>query len=519
MTIHCRRKGQGGVSMHFTNPVITGFNPDPSICKVGEDYYIVTSTFEYFPGVPIYHSRNLVNWELIGHVLTRRGQDELAGCKPSGGIYAPTLRYHDGMFYMITTNVNFFESHQPVNFIVHSESITGPWSDPVFTEQMGIDPSLFFDDDGSCYFTGTGDENRIVLYKINPMTGERLSEKKTISHGSGGRCPEGPHIYKKDGWYYLFMAQGGTEYGHSEIVARSRNIEGPYEYAPYAALITSRNDSMNEIQCTGHADLTSDDNGNWWLVCLGVRPINGVMLHHIGRETCLAPVSWYEEWPVVKGAEVLPTYENVPLPYADTVRNIGHELRLDFTEISELPLDFTYLRNPDMENYVFDYSLVLRGSYTELLSTANTSPTFTGIRQTEMQMSADARVSTDVAEGTVGGLTIYQTHRHHYDIAVTKKNGLVYCILRKHIYDIEQIVARVPVEGEAVKLQIVSDGRVYRFYVKDSAGDIYLGGALTAGLATEITETMTFTGTFIGMFAEKGYVRFTDFNYYGPAHL
>lgn len=208
--------------MLFKNPVIPGYNPDPSICRVGDDFYLVNSTFEFFPGVPVYHSKNLVNWELKGYCLNRRSQLELEGCRNSGGIYAPTIRYHKGMFYMITTNVT-----DKGNFVVHTDNIDGEWSDPAWIDQGGIDPSLFWDEDNKCYYCSTGilDGVRgIVAFEINPMTGEILSDKHLISEGCGGQCAEGPHIYKKDGMYYLMIAEGGTEYAHRETIQRSASV-------------------------------------------------------------------------------------------------------------------------------------------------------------------------------------------------------------------------------------------------------------------------------------------------------
>ena len=213
--------------MHkIENPIIKGFNPDPSICRVGEDYYLVTSTFEFFPGVPIYKSRDLANWKLIGHCLNRPSQLQLNGCHASGGIYAPTLRHHDGMFYMTTTNVTFGG-----NFIVHANDPAGPWSDPVWVAQAGIDPSLLFDDDGRCYFHSTGSQEGrpcILQCEINPLTGDMLSPSRVLSYGSGGRFPEAPHMYKILGEYYLMLAEGGTEYGHMVTIFRSSSPWGTF---------------------------------------------------------------------------------------------------------------------------------------------------------------------------------------------------------------------------------------------------------------------------------------------------
>ena len=195
-----------------------GFNPDPSVCRVGDDYYMVTSTFHYFPGVPLYHSKDLVNWEHIGHVLDRESQLPLPDAHAGQGIFAPTIRYHEGTFYMITTNCSGLG-----NFIVSTKDPYGAWSDPVTVDMPGIDPDLFWDEDGKCYYSGSANDN-IMFCQINPDTGEKLTTPKIIWNGTGGRYPEAPHIYKKDGWYYLMIAEGGTEYAHGVTIARSRNV-------------------------------------------------------------------------------------------------------------------------------------------------------------------------------------------------------------------------------------------------------------------------------------------------------
>ena len=340
--------------MQFRNPIIPGYNPDPSITRVGDTFYLVNSSFEFFPGVPIRESKNLVNWAFTGYVLDRESQLPLHGSRPSGGIFAPTIRYHDGMFYMITTNVNLMPTGHP-NFIVHAEDPAGPWSEPAWISQVGIDPSIFFDDDGSCWYTGTGDDGNgrqgIVCFKLDPMTGEILSDKKIISHGSGGKCPEGPHLYKKDGWYYLMLAEGGTEFGHMETIGRSRTIDGPYEFCPNGPILTARDDNGNgsPIQCTGHADIVDDANGNWWIVSLGTRPI-GPMAHHLGRETFLAQLDWVDGWPVVRNGGLMQLEAEGDLPQADTVKPVSDDLHCDFANMDKLPPEFNYLRNPVAEN-------------------------------------------------------------------------------------------------------------------------------------------------------------------------
>jgi len=297
--------GQDG----YSNPILPGFHPDPSICAVGEDFYLVNSTFQYYPGVPVYHSRDLVSWEQIGSCLVRTSQSDLSGALSWGGIYAPTIRYHDGTFYMIVTNC----SHGG-NFIVTAKDPAGPWSEPVYVNTPGIDPSLYFEGD-RCYYTGSAND-AIVFCEIDVRTGELLSELKPIWKGTGGRYPEGPHIYFKDGWYYLLIAEGGTEFGHKITVARSRSIDGPYEGNPANPILTHfcQAGQTSPIQGLGHGDFVQGPDGSWWMVCLGFRTQGGN--HHLmGRETFLAPVQWKEgEWPVVNEGKILS--EHIDVSYA-----------------------------------------------------------------------------------------------------------------------------------------------------------------------------------------------------------
>ncbi len=272
----------------YKNPIIPGFNPDPSICRAGSDYYLVTSSFEYFPGVPVYHSTDMVNWQNIGYCLTRDTQLPLQKCRASGGIYAPTIRYHDGLFYMVTTNVS-----NKGNFYVTAKDPAGEWSEPFWVDQGGIDPTIFWDEDGKSYFLSNGHTNKngIVLSEINLKTGKRTTEPIIIWQGTGGRYPEGPHIYKKDGYYYLLISEGGTEYGHMITIARSRQIYGPYESCQYNPILThvGKITQNNPIQGTGHADLVQDTKGDWWMVCLAFRAFNG-QHHTLGRETGILTV-------------------------------------------------------------------------------------------------------------------------------------------------------------------------------------------------------------------------------------
>ena len=289
------------MSYEIKNPLLPGFYPDPSIVRVGDDFYMVTSSFSFFPGVPIFHSRDLAHWEQIGHVLDRPSQLPLGADWISGGIFAPTLRFHDGVFYMITTNVD-----HGGNFIVTAEDPAGPWSEPHWIEgAVGIDPSLFWDDDGKAYYTGTGTgdmrHNHIWISEIDLQEFRLVGEKKDIWGGSQvlAWCPEAPHLYKKDGWYYLLIAEGGTEHFHAVTIARSKEVMGEYTGYDGNPIMTHRHLGMQaEIANTGHADIVQLQDGSWYMVMLASRPYGGYH-KNMGRETFIAPMIWENGWPVV----------------------------------------------------------------------------------------------------------------------------------------------------------------------------------------------------------------------------
>jgi alpha-N-arabinofuranosidase len=346
----------------FRNPIVTGFHPDPSICRVGDDYYMVHSSFEYFPGVPIFHSKDLVHWRQIGHVLTRKSQLNLDHAKASAGIYAPTLRYHNGTFYMVTTLIG------SGNFYVTAKNPAGPWSDPVWLDRSGIDPSLLFDDDGTIYYTrheGMGD-GYIGQQKLS-LTSRLDGSLKEIWKGTGGVWPEGPHLYKIRGKYYLMIAEGGTSYGHMVTVARSDSPWGPFVSNPHNPILTHRALPQNPIQAIGHADLVETPAG-WWMVFLGIRPQGG-QFHHLGRETFLAPVTWSDDgWPVVNGND--PIALTMPAPGLPEHTWPADPASDEFNGPALGP-QWNYVRNPH-EN---DYSLTERPGYLRLKGSAVTMST------------------------------------------------------------------------------------------------------------------------------------------------
>jgi len=284
----------------MTNPIIAGFHPDPSICRVGDTYYLATSTFEYLPGVPIHRSTDLVNWELIGNALDRTEQLPPNPGHGLVGIYAPTLRHHDGKFWLTTTDVGNIRNGQ---IICSADNPAGPWSAPAYVRQaIGIDPDLSWDEDGVCRLTWASalpTRHGIATVEINPATGELLGEPRLLWQGTGMAFAEGPHLYRIDGWWYLLLAEGGTERGHCVTIARARTLDGPFEEAPHNPILTHRS-TDHPVQNTGHGDLLQLADGSWVMPYHGVRPQGKTPKFHAnGRETFLAGIDWVDGWPRV----------------------------------------------------------------------------------------------------------------------------------------------------------------------------------------------------------------------------
>lgn len=478
----------------YKNPVISGFYPDPSVCRVGSDYYLVTSTFEYFPGVPVFHSKDLVNWKQIGHCLTRESQLKLKGVEPSGGIYAPTIRYNNGRFYMVTTNVS-----DKGNFYVHADNPEGEWSDPIWVEQGGIDPTLFFDN-GKTYFLSIPDG--IQISEIDLETGKQLSESRTLWHGTGGRYPEAPHIYKKDGWYYLLIAEGGTEYGHKVTIARSRDLYGPYESNPANPILThiDQNAQTSPIQGIGHADFIEAHDGSWWTVFLGFRPQSG-QHHLLGREVFLAPIRWdTNSWPVINGNGTVSLDMNVshllPLHPWESAKK-----RDDFNS-DKLDLKWNYLRNPILDNYTLQERLGylrLKGSKISLNDIS--SPTFVGRRQQHINFKSSTSLELKtISENDEVGLTVYMRPNGHYDIYVTESNGKRVLCVRYQLGDITHTEKEIKVTDEPIQLHVTGSADYYDFsYSQSNKPATSLARANTKFISTE---TMGgFTGVYLGLYA------------------
>jgi xylan 1,4-beta-xylosidase len=501
-----------GVAQGYKNPVIPGFHPDPSVCRVGDDYYLVTSSFEFFPGVPLFHSKDLVNWEQIGHCLTRPSQLALQHAGSSAGIYAPTIRYNNGVFYMITTNVS-----DKGNFIVHTKDPRGEWSDPVWLEQKGIDPSLYFEE-GKCYLT-TNPDNTIYLSEIDPMTGKQLTPAKALWGGTGGRYPESPHLYKKDGWYYLMISEGGTEYGHKVTIARSKNIDGPYDANPANPILTHANvgTQMNPIQGTGHADFVQAKDGSWWMMCLGFRPQSGLN-HMLGRETFLAPVQWdTNAWPVINGNGTIDIAMNVPTLPLQPFKNQGNTN--NFKDI-RLGYEWNYLRNPYPENYsLTEKKGVLRLKATTVTLDDTDSPTFIGRRQEHINFKATTLLQQVYAQkGDESGITVYMNTTSHYDLVIKQAAGNKrVLVLRYRMGTLTHIATEIAVPDGKVYLQVTGSDDYYSFaYATDGKNYQPLGKMDVDYISSETAGG--FTGIYLGLFAtsknasSKAYTDFEEFS-------
>ena len=471
----------------FHNPVIPGFFSDPSICRVGEDYYLVNSTFEYFPAVPVFHSKDLVNWEMIGYCIDKATQ------LPKGlNIFATTIRYHNGTFYMITTNTGV-----DGNFFVTAKNPAGPWSNPIWIKAQGIDPDLFFDEDGKVYVVSS----TFILHEIDIKTGDFLSEGLIIWNGTGGRYAEGPHLYKKDGFYYLMAAEGGTEEAHSETIARSKSIWGPYNANPANPILTHVNAAGqgNPIQGVGHADIINAHDGSWWIVFHGYRSNSDGTHHILGRETCLAPVSWQKNgWPEVNGNGTVTedmTCKTLPLKPFEAKPS-----KIDF-ETDKLGLEWNYLRYPVTANY----SLTSRKGFLKLIGSEQTiedgkSPTFVGRRIQNMYFTSSTQIEFNPNKSNEeAGMTLLN-NGSHFDLLIKQSKGKIVLVTRFRFGSVIHETEEVVLKPGPVKLIIKGEGATFSFLYDQGNEPIKEIGKIKSKFLS--SETVGgFTGVYVGFYA------------------
>lgn len=493
------------------NPVIPGFHPDPSVCRVGEDYYLACSSFEYFPGIPLFHSRDLVHWTQIGNALDRPGQLCLSRDTPSsGGIYAPTLRYRDGWFWLIVTNV----APGGGNLVVSTTDPAGPWSDPVRLPGVpGIDPDLAWDEEGTCWCTVAG----VAQIRIDPRTGETFGEPQPMWSGtSGAAAPEAPHLYQIGDLWYLLIAEGGTERGHSVSIARGPSPNGPFAPCPANPILTHRGTDL-PVQNTGHADLVQAPDGSWWMVLLGVRPQGGTPGWHIlGRETFLASVSWNDGWPVV--GDVGRELPALPWPLVPT----EPPARRDDFDADALHPGWISLRDRPAEHCTLKersgwLTLRARGA-----SMDEPDVVFVGRRQQHVAFRARALV--DPAQGA-GGLAVRLDERHHYAVEVTSE-GTARVIAR--IGSLRSVAAELPLPAGPVVLTVRTGSAPEPHDSRTAPDFLVFGIEASDGTATDMaaldgrylsTEVAGgFTGRVIGLYAAAGTVHFDWFDYASARH-
>ncbi len=504
----------------FSNPIIAGFSPDPSIQRVGEDFYLVTSTFEYFPGIPVYHSRDLVNWDLIGHALHDVSQVDLDSVSSGAGIHASTIRYHEGTFYVITTN-NL--DGTLVNFIVTAEDPRGPWSEPhVLEGAPGIDPSLFFDDDGRVWYVGNHappdpefpGQMEIWLQEVDIDRMALIGDRYFLWRGCcGGVWAEGPHIYRRDGYYYLLISEGGTAFEHALSVAISTEITGPYDNNPRNPILSHRQLSYDHpITGVGHADFVELEDGRWYAVALGWRLIDGE--HGIlGRETFLVPLTWETEpywWkdPKLTFPVVSPESGRVelhfPAPFAGSTQRPVSSFKDDFE--GELALEWTFRRTPERTFSALTPEGDLRLNLLPGRIEERARYAFMGIRQRDFTFEARARMTFEPASAAEeAGLTVIQNDRSAYVMTLAGEPG-DRRIRLYHTADGEiSPIAETDYDGTAVHLRITGDYLDYGFHFSRDGEEwtTLAEGVDGVRLSPAVIEGYNYTGVFLGLYASS----------------
>lgn len=459
----------------FSNPVLAGSRPDPSVCRVGEDFYLVTSSFAYFPGLPVLHSRDLVNWTPLGHVVDRPSQVSLSGLDVSDGLWAATIRHHEGTYYVVVALAG--GSRGSTTYLFTASDPAGPWSDPVVLEAEGIDPSLFFDDDGRCWFTACRDAaepqvtgpGELWMRELDLTALALTGPVHALWYGAmRGAWVEAPHLYKRDGVYHLIGAEGGTEHHHAVTAARADAVTGPYTTDPRSPLLTHRHRGAAEpVHNVGHADLVDTPAGETWAVVLGTRPVDGT--HTLGREVFLVPVEWTDRGPVfAPDAGRVRLSERLPAGAVAAPASQDMPLRDDFTGPALGP-EWTGLRGP-VDHLVApssgEHGLTIRLSPEPLTSTG--TPAFVARPQQHLRMRAAARVRFDAAAPTQeAGLVVFQNQRQHATLALTAApDGTRQVVLTAVEAGTATRLGAVAVTASEVVLVVESDESGYTFHVE-----------------------------------------------------
>lgn len=515
------------------NPILRGFNPDPSIVRVGDDYYVATSTFEWYPGVQIHHSRDLVHWRLLTRPLRRKSQLDLRGEPDSCGVWAPCLTYADGLFYLVYTDVKRYgrttqagaagASLRDVhNYLVTSPVIDGDWSDPIYLNSSGFDPSLFHDEDGRKYLVNVLWDHRplhnrfagIVLQEYSPEERRLVGPRRVIFRGTALGFTEAPHLYRRDGYYYLITAEGGTGFGHAVTMARSRHIDGPYELHPDTYVLSARHRPDIGLQRAGHADLVDTPTGETYMVYLCGRPLPNRGRCTLGRETAIQPMVWGADgWLRTADGAGVPSID-VPAPALAPSPFPATPVREDF-DSAELPLPFQWLRTPE-PNEIF--SLTERPGYLRLFGRESIGSWFrqalVARRQQSHCFSACTRVEFEPEhfQQLAGLVCYYNASKFHYfyvshDEALGKHVRVMSChpdLLQSDVFT-QPIAVK---SGVPIELRVEVDYERLHFGYRLPGGDwCWLPEQFDASILSDEASapgTPNFTGAFVGMACQDG---------------
>lgn len=517
----------------ITNPILRGFNPDPSIIRVGDDYYIANSTFEWFPGVQIHHSRDLIHWRLVAHPLSKISQLDMIGNPTSGGIWAPCLTFHDGTFYLIYTDVknHFGEFKDSHNYLVTTKDICGEWSEPIYLNSSGFDPSLFHDEDGRKWLVNMLWDHRhknnhfagIVLQEYSEEKKKLIGPIRNIFKGTELKGTEGPHLYKKNGYYYLLTAEGGTGLRHAVTLARSKSITGPYEVHPQNPILTSRYDSTNPIQKAGHADIVETQNGEWYMVHLCGRPIPTKGRCTLGRETCIQKMEWGEDgWLRLEAGGNKPLMK-VVAPNLPENPWEPEPIRDDF-ESPILNIHYMTLRIPLREDML---SLRERPGYLRLKGKESLSSRHRQSLIARRQQSFCYTATTCVEFNPenyqqMAGLICFYDVQNFYYLYISYDNTLGKCI---NVMTCQNNSFEFPLDiGVSIKgwnqcyLRVSVDyDRLQFYYSKDEKEWISYGPICDSStLSDEFCQEGRFTGAFVGLCCQdlSGQQKHADFDWF-----
>jgi xylan 1,4-beta-xylosidase len=527
------------------NPILPGFNPDPSIVRVGDDYYIATSTFEWFPGVQIHHSRDLVHWRLLTRPLTRPSQLNMLGDPDSCGIWAPCLTHADGLFYLIYTDVKRYGRTSQAgaagaslrdfhNHLVTSPQIDGNWSDPIYLNSSGFDPSLFHDDGGRKYLVNMLWDHRpgqnrfagIVLQEYSAAEHKLVGERHLIFKGTSIGFTEAPHLYKRNGYYYLVTAEGGTGWGHAVTMARSRSLLGPYELHPDTYILTSRHRPDVELQRAGHADLVDTQGGETYMVYLCGRPLRNRGRCTLGRETAIQPMTWSaDDWLRTVDGEGIPSVDVVaPVLPAHVFAN--NKTREDF-DGPRLPLAFQWLRSPWPDDL---FSLTARPGHLRLYGRETVGSQFRQALVARRQQSHCFSVATVVEfepqhfQQMAGLVCYYNSSKFHYlyishDETVGRHVRVMTCLPDQVQSDVFTPPLAIP-GGSRVHLRVEVDYERLQFGYQVESGDWqWLPQQFDASILSDEATAPglpNFTGAFVGMACQDlaGTAMPADFDYF-----